>query len=252
MAFYLMKALLKIISISFALSVAQWGPAFGYSFIYPGIQPGTEAGLSQINTRGASSILWNPANLVVTPPAFKSRPDKKTKGRRGVEVYGDVSIMSVNYSYTREGVPPLKVSRTAPPVNLGFSWRPQSRFSLGAFFIPRPSSKSTLTDYPFPEGGSVKPSNVEQSSGSVVSGFGVGIKANPNLSLGLSLIETAETNTLAVYFQDSASDVPFVQLESSGSFIQFLFGVRAKVSSSVTIGASIKTPVTKKYCRCTS
>ena len=223
--------------------------ANGQSIVYPGIQTSTEAGLSQTNTIGTSSILWNPANLPLIPLAKRESQKKKRKVLRGVEVYSDFSLLNFEYSYSRSGYAPVRLAATAPPVTLGASWRPQTKFAFGAIFIPRPSSKpQTLKGVPLQQGKEVIVVDADALSSSVISGFGLGVKPNDRFSLGLSLIETAENGSLSATPQDAkAGDVPLFQMSFSGSFIQFLAGTRIQMNDSTLMAASVKTSVVKNY-----
>ncbi|MCX6117416.1 MAG: hypothetical protein NT027_07740 [Proteobacteria bacterium] len=234
--------------------------SIGQSFIFPGIQPSTEAGLSQTNTRASSAILWNPANLIFTQTAEgknqsstskdKSRVKKASKSRSlGIEGYGDFSLLSVSYTYKRSGFDPTTINVTAPPVSMGVAWRPQDKFALGIFFVPRPSSKGQeVSKLPYEQQGSEPTTvNAVQQSSSVITAVGFAFKPNKSFSLGLSIIETAEDGGFSAIPSDEDGGTPLIQMSSKGSFFQFLIGGRFAVNPLTTLGVSFKTSVVKNY-----
>lgn len=241
--------LVALMTVLLPYAWVQTAQAQSTSFVYPGIQTSSEAGLSQTNTVGTSSILWNPANIVLIPEARSEKSKKKRGSLYGVEIYGDLSIISVDYSYTRSGYDPVRLSLTAPPVTLGASWRPQSKFAFGAVFVPRPSTKAqTLPNVPIAQGSEVILVNAEALGSSVISGFGLGIKPNSRLSLGLSVIETAEVGKLSAVPVDSGDgETPLFQSSYEGSFFQYIVGGRVKVNDATVVAGSLKTSVVKKY-----
>ncbi len=244
--------LFKLTAASIAVHVLIWsGSCFGQSFIFPGIQPSTESGLSQTNTRGPNAILWNPANLIFTQQPIdpqKVKNNKDVKKTFGVEAYGDFSLLSLAYSYKRSGFDPTLINVTAPPVSLGVSIRPQTKFAFGLFFVPRPSSSGQqVKKLPYDQGSQTTTVNAEQKSSSVISGFGFSVKPNKSFSLGLSLVETAEDGGFSAIPDDEAGGTPLIQMSYKGSFFQFIVGGRFALNPATTIGASFKTSVVKKY-----
>ncbi len=222
--------------------------AFSQPFIYPGIQTSIESGLSQTNTRGAAAALSNPANIVIMQG---SRSETKSKSSRaGVEVYGDFSLMNVDYIYERSGYDPVRVSLTATPISVGMAWRPSSKFAVGLLFVPRPASGegNTIENVPIQQGREIMLVNVSSTAGTAITAAGLSFKPSGNLTLGIGFIETAETNTTAAKpVEDAETDPPLLQMSFSGEFIQFIAGARGRLSPNTIFGGSFKSSVIKKY-----
>lgn len=222
--------------------------AYAQAFIFPGIEPTTEAGLSQTNTRGATAVMTNPANIDIIPlPTFKK--GKKNKfATRGIEAYADISILTVNYTYTRPGYDPSVVNVTAPPITLGASWRPMPQFALGLEVIPRPAlSPQVVKSVTQEQPGDVSTVTATNKQGSIITGLGAAAKVSKFVSLGVTIMETAEDNSLTAVEADATTDTPLVQMSYKGSFIQAILGARITPNKLGVIGVSYKTPVVKKY-----
>jgi hypothetical protein len=228
--------------------------AEGYSFLYTGIPTITEAGLSQTNSIGTNSILWNPANLTLIPaggkgPENQSKKKKHEKPLSGIELYGDISLLSLQYTYARSGYEPVRIAMTAPPVTFGASWRPQPKLAFGAIFQPVPPSKKkglTVEKVPANISGEVLIIDMYglPGGGSVVSGFGIGINPNSRFSIGLSVIESASTTQTEVRIHGSnPSDPPLQQTSSSTHSIQYLIGIRSQFDETTLLAASLKPSV---------
>lgn len=242
----------SILSLSACLLAVLWSNVtFGQAvpFIYPGIQTSVEAGFSQTNTRGASSVLYNPANIIVTQVAKKAKKTKKrsSSSLMGVEVYGDFSILIVDYQYTKPNSDPAKVAMTAPPVSMGASWRPNQKFALGLMFIPRPGSERKIDNLTTESGGQPIKVNAIQNGGSAIFGLGAAVQFNPRFTLGIGINETAEKNFTSATLIGDESGVPLLQEATNGSFVQFLIGTRYRTEGGVILGASFRSSVVKKY-----
>lgn len=221
---------------------------FAQSFLFPGVEPTTEAGLSQTNTRGATAVMTNPANIGGIPLPRRKQKQKGKLLTRGFEVYADVSMVSVNYSYTRSGYDPAVISTTVPPVVLGASWRPMPQFALGIEFVPRPAlSPQLIKNLTSEQNGDIAVVDATVKQGSVLTGFGISGKVSPFVTLGLSLMETAEDNSFVAIETTSSSDTPLIQMSYKGSFIQAILGARITPNNLGVIGVSYKTAVVKNY-----
>ena len=205
------------------------------SFIFPGASSTYESGLSQTNTRGAAAVANNPANTLIT---------------RKYEAYADMTILNVNYTYTRPDYAPAKIALTAPPVNFGFSMKPSSKFALGLFFTPRPggSQAQKIKNVPTSSGDSVLELDLELRSTTFITAIGAGFKVNKSLALGVSVIETAE-DTQVIARQSGTTDEAGVLagMRYRGVFMQVLAGFRAVMNSKTLIAGSYRTAVAKSY-----
>jgi hypothetical protein len=210
------------------------GRVYGQSFLFPGASSSFESGLSQTNTRGAAAVATNPANTIIT---------------KKIEAYGDISLLSVSYTYQRPNFAPAKIATTAPPVDFGASYKLRSNLAIGIFMTPRPAlSSQKIKSVPFLIGGDVLPVDVEQKSASFFTGIGGAYKINKATSLGLSILETAEDSQIIVRQEGTTDDAnALVGMRYKGSSTQFLFGFRTVVNKNMTVAGSLKTPVTKKY-----
>jgi len=204
------------------------------SFLFPGASVGFESGLSQTNTRGPVAILNNPANAVIT---------------KRFELYGDMTILNVNYTYTREGYDPVSIKLTAPPVNFGVSFKPNPKIALGAFITPRPSSKpQVVKNVPQDLGGEVTLVDVYATQGAFITGFGLGFKVNNNTALGVSAIETAEDTQIVVRNAGTTEDKDaLLGARFIGSSFQVIAGFRHIPVPRLTLAGSYKTSVQKEY-----
>jgi hypothetical protein len=204
------------------------------SFLFPGASVIFESGLSQTNTRGAVAVASNPANTLVS---------------RRLEGYADVTMVNVNYTYAREDADPAKISLTAPPVNFGVSYKPKPNFAFGLFFTPRPSFQAmTVKSVPFDMGGTVLDFDVEQKSTTFITAMGAGFKISKDLSLGVSLIETAEDAQIIVREAGTTDDASaLLGMRYRGDFFQVLGGFRFVQNSQLTIAGSYRTAVAKTY-----
>ncbi len=231
--------------------IAVWIPsksASAQAYLFPGVQATTEAGLSQTNTRGATAVLTNPANIGVTPlPRTKNTQKSKTL-TNGIEAYADISLLTLTYSYTRPGADPTSLSVFAPPITLGASWRPIPQFAIGLEIIPRPAlSAQVFNNLPLEQEGNVLIVNGASRQSSFVTGVGASIKGSKFVSFGLSIIETAEDNSFSASDVASSLDIPLVQMSYKGSFIQEILGARITPNNESLIGLSYRTSVVKKY-----
>jgi hypothetical protein len=232
------------------------------SFLYPGITPTTSAGMSQTGTQGAEATFWNPANILDEGPdedEVKQAPAPELKNNQKIKMkrpkkqkhfrpYGDVSLMTVNYSYTRAGFDSTRINVTAPPVNFGLTWQPQPKWALGFLLTPRPSLQAQqIENLPYEQSGKILLVNAEQKSSVIISAIGGSFKASPKATLGFSLIETAEDISFSAIPADDASGIPLLQSASKVSVFQFLLGLRYQLNKENLIAASFKTSATKRY-----
>lgn len=203
-------------------------------FLFPGSSVTFESGLSQTNTRGPVAIPNNPANTVIT---------------KGIELYGDVTILNVDYKYSREGYEPVGIKLTAPPVNFGVSFKPNPKFALGVFMTPRPSAKAqVIKDVPQDLGGEIALVDVYASESSFITAFGLGVKVNNNTAIGLSAIETAEDSQVIVRNAGTTDDKnALLGARFVGSFFQLVAGFRHIPMQRLTVAGSYKTSVQKEY-----
>lgn len=226
----------------------QGKSAFAQSYIFPGVQSATEAGLSQTNTRGATAVMTNPANIGVAPLPRTKGDQKGKKLTNGVEAYGDISLLALTYSYTRPGYDPTSISVVAPPVTLGASWRPIPPFALGLEIIPRPAlAQQVFTNLPLEQDGDIVTVDGISKQGTFLTGVGASIKGSRFVSFGISVLETAENNEFSASDVASSNDVPLVQMNYKGTFIQEIIGARITPNKESLIGLSYKTAVIKKY-----
>ena len=225
------------------------GDAFCQAFLFPGVEPSTEAGLSQTNTRGVTAVMTNPANIAEFPsPHMKKSHNDKGSKARGVEVYGDISILSVNYTYARGGYETATVSTVAPPITFGVSWRPIPKFALGLEIVPRPAlSPQVVKNLTVEQSGDVSTVNATSKQGTILTALGAATKFSKFVSLGFTIMETAEDNTLTATEIESATDTPLVQMAYKGSFLQAIVGGRFTPNPLSLIGVSYKTAMVKKY-----
>jgi hypothetical protein len=225
----LMFGLFMAVELLLTSSIAE-----GQSFLFPGASVTFESGLSQTNTRGPVAIMNNPANTVIT---------------RKFEVYGDLTLVNVDYKYTRDGYDPVGIKLTAPPINLGFSFKPNPRIAFGAFITPRPAAKAQVVkNVPQDLGGEITLVDVYATQGAFISGFGLGFKINDNTSIGLSAIETAEDTQLIVRNAGTTDDKDaLLGMRFIGSFFQVVGGVRHIPMPRLTLAGSFKTSVKKEY-----
>ena len=205
------------------------------SFIFPGSSSTFESGLSQTNTRGAAAVANNPANTLIT---------------KKYEAYADMILLNVNYTYTRPTYAPAKIALTAPPVNFGFSLKPNSKFALGLFFTPRPggSQAQKIQNVPMSSGPDVLMLDIELRSTTYISAIGAGFKVNNGLALGLSVIETAEDTQLIARQSGTTDDAGVLAgMRYRGVFMQVLAGFRAAMNRSTIVAGSYRTAVAKSY-----
>ena len=166
--------------------------SYAHSFLFPGAQTSFESGLSQTNTHGAVAVATNPANTIIT---------------KRVEAYGDLSLLSVSYTYLRPTYAPAVISLMAPPVNIGASFKPKTNFAIGIFITPRPSfSSRKIKSVPYNIGGEVLLVDVDQKSSTFVTAIGAGIKVDKNTSIGFSILETAEDSQVIVRQEGTTDD----------------------------------------------
>lgn len=244
------------------------------SFLYPGIQPMLESGQSQTNTSGAAATMWNPGAILssddeptdavvdshketvmektkdspTTKRSNRSRVKSKKRGKHSLYPYGDVSLVNINYSYQRSGYGPTRIALTVPPVNLGIAWQPQSKLALGFLLVPRPALQSQLIEnLPYEQSAKVILVNADQKAATFISAIGAAYKVQPRLSLGLSLIETAEDITFSAIPADDASGIPLLQSSAKVSVYQFVLGAKFQIDSDSLLGLSFKTAAVKKY-----
>jgi hypothetical protein len=208
--------------------------AWAQSFLFYGSPSTFESGLSQTNTFGATGVVNNPANILVS---------------KRYQAYGDLSILNVTYSYTRPGSKPTTLTTTAPPVNMGGSWKPVSKLALGLFITPRPAlSPQKISGLPFDQDGGVLKVDIENKQSSILTGIGFGLRLAPILYLGASVIETAEDSQIIVRKAGTTSDADAIAgLRFQGGFYQAQIGYRALIGKEVLLGGSFRTPVEKKY-----
>ena len=241
------------------------GPLFAQSFIFPGIQQTVESGLSQTNTSGATGILSNPANILrvdhdlqahKAPQEQKAKKsqkinkyDKRAIETRGIEAYGDLSLLNINYSYSRSGYNATQISQTAPPITLGMVWRPRSEFAVGLLLIPRPDLGSGIDvkNLAQEQPGEVVVVNANLKSASMTTGLGISAELTPKISAGISVVEYAEQNSISAISVINPGAAPLVQMKFDGSFFQFILGSRFSPNDKTLIGASYRTAVEKKY-----
>ncbi len=204
------------------------------SFLFPGASVTFESGLSQTNTKGAAAVASNPANTVIS---------------KRLEGYGDLTIVNVNYTYAREDSDPAKIAISAPPVNFGVSYKPKPNFAFGLFFTPRPSTKATIIkSVPFDMSGTILNFDVEQKSTTFITAIGAGFKISKDLSLGVSLIETAEDAQIIVRDAGTTDDAnALLGMRYRGDFFQVLAGFRKVQSGALTYAGSYRTAVAKAY-----
>ena len=209
--------------------------AHAQSFIFPGASSTYESGLSQTNTHGAAAVANNPANTLLT---------------KKYEAYADMTILNVNYTYTRPDHAPAKIAITAPPVNFGFSLKPSSKFALGLFFTPRPggSQAQKIQNVPVSTGADVLMLDLELRSTSFITAMGAGFKVNKSLALGLSVIETAEDTQVIARQSGTTDDAGVLAgMRYRGVFMQVLAGFRAAMNSATVVAGSYRTAVAKSY-----
>ena len=204
------------------------------SFLFPGASVSYESGLSQTNTRGPVAVMNNPANTVIT---------------KRIELYGDMTILNVDYKYTRPGYDPVGIKITAPPVNFGVSFKPNPKIALGAFVTPRPGVKpQVVKNIPQDLGGEITLVDVYATQGSFITGFGLGFKVNNNTAVGISAIETAEDTQIVVRNAGTTEDKDaLLGARFIGSFYQVIAGFRYIPMPRLTLAGSYKTSVRKEY-----
>lgn len=207
--------------------------ATAQSFLFPGAPVTFESGLSQTNTRGPVAIPNNPANTVIT---------------KRFELYGDMTIINVDYKYTRDGYDPVGIKLTAPPINFGVSFKPNPKIALGAFMTPRPSSKpQVVKNVPQDLGGEVSLVDVYATQGSFITAFGLGFKVNNNTALGISAIETAEDTQIIVRNAGTTDDKDaLLGARFVGSYFQVIAGFRHIPTPRFTVAGSFKTSAAKE------
>lgn len=225
------------------------GDAFCQAFLFPGVESSTEAGLSQTNTRGTTAVMTNPANIAELPlPRVKSLRKEKSSRTHGVEVYADVSLLSLNYSYARSGYETAVINTFVTPITFGASWRPIPAFALGLEIIPRPAlSPQKVKNLTVEQAGDISTVDATLKQGVILTALGAATKISKSVSLGVSVLETAEDNSLSAIEIDSVTDTPLVQMAYKGSFLQAILGARITPNPLGHIGVSYKTAVVKKY-----
>jgi hypothetical protein len=204
------------------------------AFLFSGASSTFESGLSQTNTRGAVAVANNPANTIIT---------------KRIELYGDFSLVNFDYQYSRPGYAPVGIKATAPPINFGVSFKPNSKIAMGVFMTPRPAvAPQVVKNVPQDLSGEVTVVDIEAKQGSFITAFGLGFKVNNNLAIGFSGIETAEDSQLIVRDAGTTDDKnALLGMRLQGSFVQFLIGFRSMPSRQLTLAGSYKTAVAKKY-----
>jgi hypothetical protein len=209
---------------------------YAQAVIYPGVDASFDSGATQVNTRGATSVLYNPANIFLS---------------RRLESYADMTILHVQYSYTKPGYDPVAINITAPPVNFGFSWKPRPVFALGGFFIPRPGGdKGTeLKNLPLDTGpGTVMLVDATATSTTFITGVGGAFMPAKNLMVGLSVIQTAEDSQFIAREAGTSDDAHVLAaMRTQGIFYQLVAGARYRLDDERIIAGSFKNAVERKY-----
>ena len=213
---------------------------YAQSFVYPGINAIIDSGAGQIHTRGAEAVFANPANIIFS---------------KKFELYGDVSLLKVNYTYKHinEKYDPVTVNVSAPPVDLGFSYKPSSRFSFGLLVIPKGSGSVQKIEKvpqknPIINDGSYLLYNIESGSSGYQLGLGMSAKITKDWFIGLAVNRFSEKNTLLVSDALSDGSLPTIDATFAGDFNQFLLGTRLEMLKKKWILAgTYKTSVTKTY-----
>ena len=223
-----------------ALSCALMTPltARSQSFLYSGIQSISDAGAGQTVSRGASAACTNPANLSLN---------------QGVESYGDMSVVSVSYTYAHTNYDPVEIKQVAPPVNVGTAIQLGKNWSAGAIVAPRtaPGAKPLeIESVPMFAGSGYALYNLEVEQGGLDAAVGIGgrpLQSLP-LSVGLSAVYGQETHSLKAFSVGGDATYPSVDSRYQGSSTQGLIGARIDFTPiGLSLGGSYKSAATRKY-----
>lgn len=208
---------------------------FSATFQTSGAEVKTAAGAGTTISRGASSIFYNPANLILS---------------KRFEPYIETSILNLKYDYTYPGYDAISVKTTTPLPFLGFSYQPMQKLTFALTFLPIPegSGKTTIKKLPTREV-SETPIVVDvESKGnglSYVLGTAVAYRLFSNLAIGLSYIrDEAGSQILA---KDIFSGAVVYSYKGKTTTDAFRIGSRIYLfSRSLVLGITYKPVATSK------
>lgn len=211
-------AMRKRLILTLFLLHAPHAAAQGASRLHPtGAETTTHAGAGQTQSVGAPANYYNPANLSRTAAS---------------EVYGELDLVVVDYTFEYPGEDPVKVRVRTPAPFLGFAFAPLPDLTLAFSALALPGGKGqTLKNFPtrtFAENADSDPILLDVESGSkgvsYQGAFGGSYRIGGVYAVGLSLLFSGGTST----FKATESDGDGVLIESKSKSYQYQFLLGAK------------------------
>ena len=215
-----------------ALSTSRASAA---DFIFPGIQPKASAGAGQTVSRGASSLFYNPANMILT---------------HGVQPDLDVSLMQLSYSYQEANTAtysPVVLSVTTPLTTAGLSIRASSNWAFGFAVVPLGmGSPQLINGAPIElQQNTIQAFDLDRQQFEYRVAAGVAWRILRKLTFGLAADYYSERTSIKV----STAGTGHESQEASyhGTSVQLVGGFRLDFGRPLALGLSYKNAVTRKY-----
>lgn len=205
------------------------GTVLANDLFNPGIFTKSAGGAGLTQSRGAETILHNPANL------------DRSKGH---QVYYEVDVTRMDYRYVpmEAGVDEANLNLLVPPAFVGWSWA-DSTFSAGALVIPDGVGTEMKVDgVPVQQGTVMEVFDTKAIRTGYRFGLGGGARINPWLTIGLAAVYQYQREEI----EGSKDDIVEMDAELEGSGMRYHAGARLTPLADLTLGLHYSPAATRE------
>ncbi len=216
-------------------AVLQSSEAYAIDFILPGVEAKAAAGAGQTVSRGASSLFFNPANVILT---------------QNFEPEADLSFANITYSYqnANTGVfEPAVLGISTPTMSFGLGWRAKPDLAVGFEVLPLGlgSSQEYFGAPVELSPGSVQALDVSRKEIAAKIAAGGAYRFLKRFTFGFGVIVTSERSSLRT--KNAGTERIMSEASYVGKSVQPNLGLRLDIGYGVVLGFSFKTSVTRAY-----
>ena len=222
------RVLLALSAILLSLNGEIWAKE---DLLTPGMEVRASAGAGLHFSRGAASLLHNPANLAKNP---------------GHELYGELSLSFLRYQYApTSGNDTAKLEAVVPPLFLGGSLALPLNLKVGVGFAPRGTGmKNEIKNLPLVVEGEEIFVRAEQKDASLRGVAGVAVKLLESFHLGLGMTVDVDRETFYLY---GDLDRPTLVIDNKGVFGRYQGGLQWQIIDSFGVALAYFSPLEKPY-----
>jgi hypothetical protein len=172
-------AVLALVAAAATLGVASSAAAQSF---FPAGSENKARGMESVEAaRRGSAVLYNPANLALTPEP---------------RAYVELGFADVQYAYEHPKYDPVVITVDTPTATVGYAGRLAGPVSLGVVAFPTQAGKTTINGVPRKLGADVLPVEAVDEKTYVSLGVGAALRLASWASVGVSVIDEYERRKL--------------------------------------------------------